>query len=93
MSIPVTYNLRSARERWMSSVVAVLGIAGTVGVFVALLALARGFKATGTSSGLPQNVIVQRSGSDTEMTSILTMDDVRSSRTRRRSRGRATSRW
>jgi len=77
MSIPVTYNLRSARERWMSSVVAVLGIAGTVGVFVAMLALARGFKATVTSSGLPQNVIVQRSGSDTEMTSILTMDDVR----------------
>jgi putative ABC transport system permease protein len=77
MSIPVTYNLRSARERWMSSVVAVLGIAGTVGVFVAMLALARGFKATVTSSGLPQNVIVQRSGSDTEMTSIITMDDVR----------------
>ena len=77
MSIPVTYNLRSARERWTSSVVAVLGIAGTVGVFVAMLALARGFKATVTSSGLPQNVIVQRSGSDTEMTSILTMDDVR----------------
>lgn len=77
MAIPVTYNLRSARERWMSSVVAVLGIAGTVGVFVAMLALARGFQATVTSSGLPQNVIVQRSGSDTEMTSILTIDDVR----------------
>jgi putative ABC transport system permease protein len=77
MSIPVTYNLRSARERWMSSVVTVVGIAGTVGVFVAMLALARGFKATVTSSGLPENVIVQRSGSDTEMTSIITMDDVR----------------
>jgi putative ABC transport system permease protein len=77
MPIPVTYNLRSARERWTSSVVAVVGIAGTVGVFVAMLALARGFKATVTSSGLPQNVIVQRSGSDTEMTSILTIDDVR----------------
>jgi putative ABC transport system permease protein len=77
MPIPVTYNLRSARERWMSSVVAVVGIAGTVGVFVAMLALARGFKATVTSSGLPENVIVQRSGSDTEMTSILTIDDVR----------------
>ncbi len=77
MSIPVAYNFRSARARWTSSVVAVLGIAGTVGVFVAMLALARGFKATVTSSGLPQNVIVQRSGSDTEMTSIITMDDVR----------------
>jgi putative ABC transport system permease protein len=77
MPIPVAYNLRSARARWTSSVVAVLGIAGTVGVFVAMLALARGFKATVTSSGLPQNAIVQRSGSDTEMTSILTAEDVR----------------
>jgi putative ABC transport system permease protein len=77
MPIPLAYNVRSARQRWASSVVAVLGIAGTVGVFVAMLALARGFKATVTSSGLPQNVIVQRSGSDTEMTSILTIDDVR----------------
>jgi putative ABC transport system permease protein len=77
MAIPVAYNLRSAKERWTSSVVAVLGIAGTVGVFIAMLALARGFKATLTSSGLPQNVIVQRSGADTEMTSIMTLDDVR----------------
>ncbi|MGE5125193.1 MAG: ABC transporter permease [Betaproteobacteria bacterium] len=76
MPIPVAYNLRSARERWTSSVVAVLGIAGTVGVFVAMLALARGFKATVISSGLPQNAIVQRAGADTEMTSILTLDDV-----------------
>jgi putative ABC transport system permease protein len=76
MPIPIAYNLRGARERWTSSVVAVLGIAGTVGVFVAMLALARGFKATVTSSGLPQNAIVQRSGADTEMTSILTLDDV-----------------
>jgi putative ABC transport system permease protein len=77
MAIPVAYNLRSARERWTSSVVAVLGIAGTVGVFIAMLALARGFKATLTSSGLPQNAIVQRSGADSEMTSIMTLDDIR----------------
>ena len=44
MAIPVAYNLRSAKERWTSSVVAVLGIAGTVGVFVAMLAMARGFQ-------------------------------------------------
>ena len=77
MAIPVTYNLLSAKERWTSSVVAVIGIAGTVGVFVAMLALARGFKATLTSSGLPQNAIVQRAGADTEMTSILRVEDVR----------------
>jgi putative ABC transport system permease protein len=77
MAIPVDYNLRSARERWTSSVVAVLGIAGSVGVFVAMLALARGFKATLTSSGQPGNVIVQRGGADTEMTSSVTLDELR----------------
>jgi putative ABC transport system permease protein len=77
MAIPIAYNLRSARERWTSSLVAVLGIAGTVAVFVAMLALARGFKAALVSSGLPQNAIVQRGGSDTAMTSIISMDDVR----------------
>ncbi|HJS59485.1 MAG TPA: ABC transporter permease [Vicinamibacteria bacterium] len=77
MAIPVDYNLRSARERWTSSVVAVLGIAGSVGVFVAMLALARGFEATLTSSGLPGNVIVQRGGADSEMTSSITLDEVR----------------
>lgn len=77
MAIPVAYNLRSARERWTSSVVAVIGIAGTVGVFVSMLALARGFKATVTSSGLPHNAIVQRSGADNEMTSVMLVDEVR----------------
>ena len=77
MAIPLDYNLRSVRERWTSSVVAVLGIAGTVGVFVAMLALARGFQATLTSSGLPGNAIVRRAGADTEMESILTLDELR----------------
>jgi putative ABC transport system permease protein len=77
MAIPVVYNVRSARERWMSSVVAVIGIAGTVGVFVAMLALARGFQATLVSSGLPQNAIVQRGGSTTEMSSFISIDEVR----------------
>jgi len=77
VAIPVSYNLLSARERWTSSLVAVLGIAGTVGVFVAMLALARGFKATLVSSGQPQNAIVQRSGADNEMTSAFSLDDLR----------------
>jgi putative ABC transport system permease protein len=76
MAIPVMYNVRSAKERWMSSVVAVVGIAGTVGVFIAMLALARGFRATLVSSGLPQNAIVVRGGSSSEMGSIMTIDEV-----------------
>ena len=71
MAVPLAYNLRSVRQRWTSSLVAMLGIAGTVAVFVAMLALARGFRATVVSSGLPENAIVQQAGADTEMTSVL----------------------
>ena len=78
MAIPVVYNIRSVRRRWTSSLVAILGIAGTVAVFVAMLALARGFKATIVSSGLPENAIVQQAGSDTEMTSAVVLEDTRS---------------
>ena len=77
MGIPLVYNLRSARQRWTSSVVAVIGIAGTVSVFVAMLALARGFKTTLVSSGLPQNALVRQAGADTEMTSALLLEAVR----------------
>jgi putative ABC transport system permease protein len=77
VAIPLAYNVRSVRERWSSALVAVLGIAGSVGVFIAVLALARGFRATLVSSGLPGNVIVQRGGADSEMTSIMTLEDVR----------------
>src|SRR4029453_2495713 len=62
MAIPLIYNLRSLRARWTSTVVAVLGIAGTVGVFVAMLSLARGFEAPLVASGSPRNAIVWRAG-------------------------------
>jgi len=74
--LPLVYNIRSVRQRWTSSLVAVIGIAGAVGVFVAMLALARGFQATLVSSGQPDNVIVEQAGADTEMTSALELDAV-----------------
>jgi putative ABC transport system permease protein len=77
VAIPVLYNLRSVKARWTSSVVAVLGIAGTVAVFIAMLSLARGFKVALTSSGLPQNAIVQQTGADSEMTSAIEIGAVR----------------
>ncbi len=77
MAIPLTYNLRSLRARWTSSVVAVLGIAGTVAVFVAMLSLARGFKATLVASGSPHNAIVRRAGATAEMESVIALDQVR----------------
>ncbi len=77
MAIPLTYNLRSLRARWASTVVAVLGIAGAVSVFVAMLSLARGFQATLVASGSPQNAIVRRAGASAEMESVVTLDQVR----------------
>ena len=77
MAIPLVYNLRSLRLRWLSTLVAVFGIAGTVGVFVAMLALAQGFRAVLVSSGSPQNAIVRRAGATSEMESVLQLDQVR----------------
>jgi len=76
-SVPVSYNFRSIKERWTSTIVAVLGIAGTVGVFVAMLSLARGFKATLVASGSPGNALVMRAGSSSEMMGGITLDSVR----------------
>ena len=77
MAIPVVYNLRSVRARWTSAIVAVLGIAGTVGVFVAMLSLARGFKATLVSSGSADNAIIMRAGATSEMTGGVGIDVVK----------------
>ena len=77
MAIPIVYNVRSLGARWTSTVVAVLGIAGTVAVFVAMLSLARGFEATLTASGSPRNAIVRRAGATSEMDSSVMLEQVR----------------
>jgi putative ABC transport system permease protein len=77
MAIPLIYNVRSVKARWASAIVAVIGIAGTVGVFVAMLSLARGFRATLVASGSPQNALVMRAGSTSEMTGGISLDSVK----------------
>jgi len=77
MAIPLIYNLRSLSARWTSTIVAVLGIAGTVGVFIAMLSLARGFEATLVASGSASNAIVRRAGATSEMDSMIGLDQVR----------------
>jgi putative ABC transport system permease protein len=61
--------LRSLSQRLGSSAVAVVGIAGVVIVFTAVLSIAEGFSAAMKGTGDPRTVIVLRTGSDTEMTS------------------------
>jgi len=77
MAIPFVYNLRSMRARWLSAIVAVVGIAGTVGVFCAMLALARGFHATLVTSGSPQNALIRRAGSSAELDGSVSLDQVK----------------
>jgi putative ABC transport system permease protein len=76
-NVPISYNFRSIRARWTSTIVAILGIAGTVGVFVAMLSLARGFKATLVASGSPGNALVMRAGSSSEMMGGITLDSIK----------------
>ncbi|MGH9161463.1 MAG: ABC transporter permease [Vicinamibacteraceae bacterium] len=69
-------NIRSIPQRFGSSAVAVIGIAGVVIVFVAVLSIGRGFRAAMTTAGDPQTAIVMRAGSDSEMSSIIERDSV-----------------
>jgi putative ABC transport system permease protein len=77
MAVPLVYNLRSIQVRWASTSVAVLGIAGAVAVFVAVLSLARGFEMTLVESGSPRNALVRRAGSSAEMESVVTLEQAR----------------
>jgi len=48
-----------------------------VGVFVAMLSLARGFRATLVSSGSADNALITRAGATSEMTSGVSLDSVK----------------
>jgi putative ABC transport system permease protein len=71
------FNLRTMPRRKGSTAAALFGIAGVVAVFVGVLSIAQGFRQTMTTTGSPDTVIVVRSGSDSEMVSILNRDDTR----------------
>jgi putative ABC transport system permease protein len=77
MALPLVYNFESVRVRWRSTLVAVLGIAGSVGVFVAMLALANGFEAALVTSGSPSNAMFRRAGATSEVDSVVMLDDLR----------------
>ncbi len=71
MKIPLIYNLRSLRQRPISTLTTALGMGLVVLVFIAMSALSRGFRAALTETGSGDNVIVLRTGADSELTSGL----------------------
>jgi putative ABC transport system permease protein len=64
-------NLKTIPQRLGSSAVAVVGIAGVVIVFVAVLSMAEGFFAALRGAGSPDRALVMRSGASDEMASGL----------------------
>ncbi|MFQ5525966.1 MAG: ABC transporter permease [Thermoanaerobaculia bacterium] len=63
------FSLRSLPERKGAALSAVFGIAGVVAVLVGVLSIAQGIRLMVQNSGEPENAIVLRSGSDSEMMS------------------------
>ena len=69
-------NLRNLPSRLGSSSVVVVGIGGVVGVMVAILAMAAGFQGTLDRGGDPDRAIVLRGGSDNELSSGMSTDEI-----------------
>ena len=67
-------SVRSIPERWAPSLVIVIGLAGVVAVFTALLAMAAGFESTLKATGNPDDAIILRGGSDAELNSAFDRD-------------------
>lgn len=72
MAIPIAYNLRNLMVRRTTTVMTALGIALTVAVLLAILALVNGLRAALHSTGNPLHVLVLRKGSDSELVSNFT---------------------
>ena len=68
--------ISSLPQRWGASSVIVIGIAGVVGVLVAMLAMGEGFKATLNRTGSDDSAIILRGGSQSETNSVITREQV-----------------
>ncbi|TXI50568.1 MAG: FtsX-like permease family protein [Lysobacter sp.] len=68
-------NLKSIPQRWGSALIIVVGLAGVVAVFTALLAMREGFSSTLAASGRKDVAIVMRGGSGAELNSGLSRDE------------------
>ena len=71
MAIPISYNLRNLAVRRTTTIMTALGIALTVAVLLAVLALVEGLRTSFEATGHPLNVLVTRRGATSELTSIM----------------------
>ena len=68
--------ISSLPQRWGASMVIVIGIAGVVGVLVAMLAMGEGFQATLKGTGSADTAIILRGGSQAETNSVITRNQI-----------------
>ena len=67
MAVPIRYNVRNLRVRLGTTVMTALGIALTVTTAIFIMALLAGLSAAFSTTGDPQNVLVLRKGSNSEL--------------------------
>jgi putative ABC transport system permease protein len=72
----IAFNVRTLPARLGSAAAAIFGIAGVVAVLVGILSISEGFSKVMTSGGSPDTALVLRGGADSEMTSVLSGEDV-----------------
>jgi putative ABC transport system permease protein len=74
MRLPVAYNIRNLAVRRTTSLMTAAGIALTVAVLLASLALVNGLQSTFESTGNRLNLLVLRKGSTSELSSAMTRE-------------------
>jgi putative ABC transport system permease protein len=72
MAIPLSYNFRNLVVRKTTTIMTALGIALTVAVLLAVLAMVNGLRMTLATTGDPLHVLVLRKGSTSEIVSNFT---------------------
>lgn len=72
MAIPLSYNVRNLIVRKTTTIMTAVGIAMTVAVLLAVLALVAGLRSAFASTGDPLHVMVLRKGGNAELTSLVT---------------------
>ncbi len=74
MAIPLSYNLRNLTVRKTTTIMTALGIALTVAVLLAVLALVNGLNTAFKSSGNPLQILVMRKAATAELSSGITRE-------------------
>jgi putative ABC transport system permease protein len=74
MAIPLAYNLRNLAVRKTTTLMTALGIALTVSVLVAVLAMVKGLRTAFSVTANPLNVLVLRKGSTSELNGGMTRE-------------------